>query len=111
MPIPIDFLYWPECPSHPEAWVLLERIVAEMDAPVAIEKRVIETEAEAEAEHFPGSPTIRVKGRDVDPKSGEDMPARLTCRLYFREDGRPSAIPTASMIRNALELAIKEQNP
>jgi hypothetical protein len=102
MSISIDFLYWPECPSHPEAWALLEQVLAETDIQAQVNKQIIETEEEAEATHFAGSPTIRVNGRDVDPDLSTDAPARLTCRLYFREDGRPSAIPTETMIRNAL---------
>jgi hypothetical protein len=102
MSISIDFLYWPECPSHPEAWTLLERVLAETGVQAQVNKQIIETEEEAKAAQFAGSPTIRVNGRDVDPDFSTDAPARLTCRLYFREDGRPSAIPTETMIRNAL---------
>lgn len=108
MSFKIDFLYWPECPSHPEAWELLKEILAEIGIDAQVNKRVIENEAEAKAEHFTGSPTIRVNGRDVDPATSDELPARLTCRLYFREDGRPSAIPTESMIRNAIAQAKEE---
>ncbi|MBN1283922.1 MAG: DUF2703 domain-containing protein [Anaerolineae bacterium] len=102
MSITIDFLYWPECPSHPDAWERLQKVLAETGVEAQVNTCVIETEAEAEAADFLGSPTIRVNGRDVDPQTPAGAPARLTCRLYFREDGRPSAIPTEAMIRNAL---------
>ncbi|GAB4449215.1 MAG: hypothetical protein Kow00120_19440 [Anaerolineae bacterium] len=105
MSIKVDFLYWPECPSHPEAWALLQRLLDETGVAAEVTRRVIETDAEAEATRFVGSPTIRVNGRDVDPRGAEGMASRLTCRLYFREDGRPSAIPTETMIRNALTQA------
>lgn len=110
MSVRIEFLYWPECPSHPEARALLQRVLAETGVPAQIETRVIETDEEAERERFVGSPTIRVNGRDVDPNT-TDGAHRLTCRLYFREDGRPSAIPTETMIRKALaQFAQKEQD-
>ncbi len=86
---------------------MLQRVLAETGVAAEIHQRVVETEEEAEEAHFVGSPTIRVNGRDVDPASAEGM-HRLTCRLYFREDGRPSAIPTATMIRKALALAQTE---
>ena len=108
MSIKIDFLYWPECPSYPEALALLHKVLDEVGVSAQIDMRIIDTDEEAERERFIGSPTIRVNGRDVDPSSA-DGAHRLTCRLYFREDGRPSAIPTEAMIRNALRLAQSEQ--
>ncbi len=100
----IDFLYWAECPSHPEAW---QRLLHALDA-LAIQAEVqrVEITTEEEAEHwsFPGSPTILVNGHDIDPAAGR-LPARLTCRLYYRDDGRPSPLPPESMIRRALVVA------
>jgi hypothetical protein len=110
MSIEIDFLYWSECPSHSEAWDALQRLLAEIGVSATVNRRVIQTDEEAAQVCFIGSPTIRVSGHDVDPQTPIDAPARLTCRLYFREDGRPSAIPTETMLRNALELARKEHD-
>ena len=97
----IDFLYWAECPSHPQAW---QRLLDALDA-LAIQAEVrrveITTDEEALRWGFPGSPTIRVNGQDIDP-AAKRLPARLTCRLYYRDDGRPSPLPPESMIRRAL---------
>jgi hypothetical protein len=57
---------------------------------------------EAAARHgFPGSPTIRVDGRDVQPP-GPDEPIGLTCRVYRWRDGRVSPLPERDDVRNAL---------
>jgi hypothetical protein len=77
----IDFLFWRECPSHPEARELLSAVLEERGVDVEVVEREVLTQAEAEELAFPGSPTIRVDGRDVDPEGAGARPA-LTCRIY-----------------------------
>jgi len=96
----IHFLWWQGCPSYPEAWQRLQQVLDELDIEAQVENIEIQTEEEAELWHFPGSPTILVNDQDIDPTA---PPAyRLTCRLYFREDGRPSPLPSKEMIRQAV---------
>lgn len=105
----IHFLWWEGCPSHPEAWQRLQHVLAELhvDANEAnIERIEITTDEQAARWHFPGSPTIQVNGTDIDPK-GAEQSARLTCRLYFKEDGRPSPLPTELMIERAIRAALE----
>ena len=59
------------------------------------------TDAEAERLRFPGSPTIRIDGRDVDA-GGAAAPPSLTCRIYYLADGRPSPIPSREELEAAL---------
>jgi hypothetical protein len=101
----IELLYWPGCPSHPQARALLERLMHEHQLePGTLAVRVIATDDEAQAEQFPGSPTIRVNRCDV-VESRE--PASLSCRLYRRRDGRASALPDPQDIRDALAEALR----
>jgi hypothetical protein len=104
----IHFLWWEGCPSHPEAWQRLQAVLAEMRIDAHVESIEIQTDEEAERWHFPGSPTILVDGHDIDPNAAS-LPSRLTCRLYFKEDGRPSPLPSKEMIRRALEQAHPDQ--
>ncbi len=99
----IDFLYWEECPSHPEALKRLREVLAElgMDAPIRMTE--VLTDEEAARQRFPGSPTIRVNGQDVDPAGASLMGTALTCRIYRLEDGRVSPVPSKEMIRRALK--------
>lgn len=62
----------------------------------------IDTQEDAERHHFPGSPTIRFDGTDLQPE-GVQGQAILTCRTYRTETGRLSPLPTATMIRRALQ--------
>ena len=73
---------------------------AQLD-PETLELQRIETEADAESAAFPGSPTIRVDGVDVEPGSG-DEPTGLLCRVYRRPDGRVSPLPDPDRVRAAL---------
>jgi hypothetical protein len=100
----IHFLWWEDCPSHPETWQRLHDVLAEMRIDVHVERVEIRTDEDAERWHFPGSPTILVNREDIDPNASS-LPSRLTCRLYFKEDGRPSPLPSKEMIKCALEKA------
>jgi hypothetical protein len=98
----IRFLWWRECPSWERALATLR---AEMEAqgidPSALEVIEVRNEAEAERLGFPGSPTILIDGRDVQPPDPE-QPIGLTCRVYRRRDGRISPLPDPDDIRDAL---------
>jgi hypothetical protein len=97
----IEFLYWEECPSHAEARALLDQVVAERGLEVEIEAHEVTTEEEARELGFPGSPTIRVDGRDVDAAGANARPA-LTCRIYHLPDGRVSPLPSRDQLEEAL---------
>lgn len=97
----IELLYWEGCPSHPEAEELLRDVLRNGGLDEPVELREVTTQADAEAERFPGSPTIRVDGRDVDPAGAAARPA-LTCRIYHLPDGRVSPVPTREQLEEAL---------
>jgi hypothetical protein len=81
--------------------MLREAMVAAGLDPDSIEVREVDTEGSAEREEFPGSPTIRIDGQDVQPPvAGE--PTGLTCRVYRRRDGRTSPLPDPEDLRDAL---------
>lgn len=98
----IEFLYWEDCPSHPQALALLQEVMAEMGIERPIERIEVLTDEDAARLQFPGSPTIRVGGKDLDPPSAAQMGTALACRVYRLEDGRFSPVPSKEMIRSAL---------
>ena len=97
----IEFLFWEDCPSHERA---LAELIAVMDRH-GLERehlRITEvlTERDAAREEFIGSPTIRVNGKDIaDP--GENV-VGLNCRVYYKRDGRPSALPDPDDMEEAI---------
>ena len=97
----IELLFWDGCPSHPEAHELLREVLADRGIDDEIEVREVHDDAEAEAFGFPGSPTIRIDGRDVDP-AGASTPPSLSCRIYHLPDGRVSPVPSREQLEEAL---------
>jgi hypothetical protein len=100
--VTVEFLYWEGCPSHPEARELLEEVLEARGVDATVDVREVRTQEEARALGFPGSPTIRVDGRDVDPAGAEDPPS-LSCRIYHLPNGRVSPVPTREQIEEAMQ--------
>ena len=97
----VELLYWDGCPSHPEARELLADVLAANGVEAEIRMHHVGTVEEARERRFPGSPTIRIDGHDVDPQ-GADSPPALTCRVYHLPDGRVSPIPSREDLEAAL---------
>jgi hypothetical protein len=97
----IEFLWFEDCPNHPSARTLLAEVVAEL-APDSTIRDIDATDPDvAERLRFPGSPTIRIDGRDVQP--GFEDPGDYTprCRLYWSDRGL-TRIPPHEWIEAAL---------
>jgi hypothetical protein len=100
----VEFLWWSGCPSWDRALQELREAMTEVGLdPASLDVREVESEADAEREGFPGSPTIRIDGMDVQPP--EQEPAGLTCRVYRLRDGRYSPTPDPADVREALLMA------
>ncbi len=98
----VELLWWEGCPSYPEARRLLDEVLAEAAIETKVEMVEVRTQAEAEAFRFPGSPTIRIAGRDVDPDGAAAARPALNCRIYHLPGGRVSPLPSREMIEEAL---------
>ena len=101
----IDLLWWEGCPSHAGTLEDLNRILEEEGAEAQVELIEIETDEQAQAERFPGSPTIRIDGDDALP-APEGEPFSLTCRVYRLRDGRVSPTPDPEDLREAVRRAL-----
>ena len=98
----IEYLYWPDCPSHEEALDRLQQALREEGVEGEIERVVVTSEEQARELDFPGSPTIRLEGEDADPEGAAALRPALTCRLYVQPDGRPSPLPHVEKLREAI---------
>jgi hypothetical protein len=101
--LPIDFLYFDDCPSHERALELLHEVIQAEGVAADIQIRQVETEEDAERLRFPGSPTIRVAGVDID--QNPNLPVGLACRAYRHDNGRISPLPPRDKIVHALQAA------
>ncbi len=96
----IEVLYFDGCPTYLEAEQTVREVVAEQGTEATVELVAVNTDEEARRKRFPGSPTIRVDGRDLFPLPDRDVWA-LGCRTYTTPEGL-KGYPTAEMIRYAL---------
>jgi hypothetical protein len=67
MAITVQVLMSPGCGHAAETLALLRSILPGLAPEAALEALEVPTAAEAERLGFPGSPTVRVDGRDVEP--------------------------------------------
>ncbi len=113
MTLQIEFLWYPDCPSHDKARTLLAECLDEFESrydgfSYQVEDHRIDTDELARAFNFPGSPTIRVNGKDIDPEGAESNPVALTCRVYQTPEGKLGPLPSKERIVRALEKALGE---
>jgi hypothetical protein len=84
---------------------LLKEILHEHGLPPKIAELSVTDFAQAEALAFPGSPTIRIDGKDVDPTFPDQGYRGLSCRTYI-VDGKRQGVPSRAMISLAIRAAL-----
>jgi hypothetical protein len=98
----VEILWFQDCPNHHAARALLREIIGEV-APSTPVDDIDATDPEVAARvRFPGSPTIRVDGRDVDPSFVDPEDYTPRCRLYRTERGL-RGLPDRAWIVDALQ--------
>ena len=97
----IEVLYVRDCPHYSATLALVERLRAELEIDIELRPSLILDQAAAEQARFPGSPTVRVDGRDVEPGSEPVTEYLVGCRLY-RLEHRFAGQPEERWIRQAL---------
>ncbi len=104
----IELLWFEGCPNHHAAEALLREVLAEERAARHFEASIARIEVPDEASGvavcFPGSPTIRVNGQDIEPgwEPCEDCTPR--CRVYATDAGL-RGVPPREWIRDAVRAA------
>jgi DNA-binding beta-propeller fold protein YncE len=101
----VELLHIPDCPNSEVAARLLKEILHEYGLPQQIAEVSVTDFAQAEALAFPGSPTIRVDGKDVDTTFAEQGYRGLSCRTYI-VDGKRQGVPSHAMISLAIRAAL-----
>ena len=100
----IEVLYVEHCPCVLAALSLVQRVCAELGIVAEVRTILITDQAAAEQVRFPGSPTVRVAGRDVEPGVEPPVEYTLECRLY-RHEHRLAGYPQERWVRDALVAA------
>ncbi|MEV4199644.1 DF family (seleno)protein [Micromonospora globbae] len=100
----IEILYFEGCPNHEGLETRIRSLIDNAGIHETITHRRIDSEDQARAEHFLGSPTIRVNGIDVEPDASRRTSYGLMCRVYATDEGLRGTPPDKWII-NALKQA------
>ena len=99
----IEVLYTPGCPNYLPAVERIEKVLVSESLRAEIRSVAVSSDAEAMELMFPGSPTIRVDGEDVEPD--QTITPGLKCRLYANLSG----VPSEEMLRLAISRAKQKE--
>src|SRR5262249_4999197 len=99
----IEVLYVPGCPNYAPAVERLQAVLESQSLQAEIRSGPINSEDQAKARLFPGSPTIRIDGKDVEQH--EKTTPSLACRLYANRSG----IPSEELLRIAISNAERRE--
>lgn len=97
----LELLYIDNCPHHAAFMPHLQQLLAGVSIHSPITLVRIESDEQAIAARFLGSPTLRVNGIDVDPTAPDRDTYGLQCRLYSTPEG-PVGSPPDRWIIDAL---------
>ena len=69
----VELLVVPGCPARQKTEKLLQGILDELASEVRLHVIVLDTAEKATTLKFPGSPTVRVNGRDIEPEADKSL--------------------------------------
>lgn len=83
----IQLLWFQDCPNHPAARAMIDDALRELRLEASVETLEVPDAETGNRLGFPGSPTIRVDGEDIEPgwQPCDDCTPR--CRLYATRAG------------------------
>ena len=103
----IQFLWFDGCPNHGAARVLLTDVLASRGLGGFEDIDAGDADV-AERHRFPGSPTIRINGIDIEPGYVDPEDYTPRCRVYVTTSGL-KGVPERAWIVEALESALRER--
>ena len=105
----IEVLYVSGCPNHPPVIKTIAEVLRECGLQEQITEIEVTGSDAAVALEFPGSPTIRIDGTDIEPDLHQANSYGLMCRTYI-VDGKPKGVPRREWIRDAIMRALNQQH-
>jgi len=101
--VTIEVLYIPGCPNYEPTMERVKTVLSSEFLPDRPHSVAVTTDSEAKSLKFPGSPTVRVNGRDIEPSATTQI--GLACRVYANGSG----VPADHMLRAAILWAKREE--
>ena len=104
----VELLWFQDCPNHQAARAMLGDLLSELAPGTTVEDVDASDSAVAEQNRFPGSPTIRIDGRDVDPSFRDPGDYTPRCRLYYTAEGL-RGVPERAWVVSALRASLERR--
>jgi hypothetical protein len=101
-----QLLWFDGCPNHGAARALLADVLAELAPGTPVEEIDASDPAVAERLRFPGSPTIRIDGRDIEPGFTDPGDHTPRCRLFPTPAGL-RGVPPREWIEDAVRRSVE----
>ena len=105
----IELLWFDGCPNHASVRADVERMLALRGLEASLLTSITVDETTVIDVRFPGSPTIRVDGRDIEPDFREPDSYALSCRVYATSRGLRGQ-PETVWIEQAIDHALSEDS-
>lgn len=100
----LELLYLDGCPNRDATEELMHSVLDAEGIPAEVRQILIRNHEDAEAHGFPGSPTVRVNGRDIENLSSDHRGIGFACRTYFVA-GKAQGVPPRSLVESAVRAA------
>jgi hypothetical protein len=97
--IEIDVLYFEDCPNHQPTVERIKSVLHEEGCEAEVREVLVPDVETAQRVNFLGSPTVRVKGIDIEPAAHNRSDFGLMCRRYT------GGVPSRELIRTAIRSA------
>ena len=97
----VEFLWFSDCPNHTTTRELLAATIDRVAPGTPVDDIDATAPAMAATMRFPGSPTIRVDGLDIEPGFADPGDYTPRCRLYRTPAGL-RGVPDPAWIEDAL---------
>jgi hypothetical protein len=105
----LELLYMPGCPHHGAALDLVRGVLRDEGLTAEFKETPIANYDDAKRHCFPGSPTFRVNGRDIEVEDSQTLAVGLACRTYS-VNGKLAGVPPRAWLERALrEVQISEE--
>ena len=105
----LELLYLPDCPNHGAAVDMVRDVLAEEGMSPPFIQTPISDDEQAMEHRFPGSPTIRVNGQDIEDVAPDHLAVGLACRTYLVEGAQQTVPPRGWLVRALREARITEE--
>jgi hypothetical protein len=100
----VELLYLPDCPHYSAAAALVRDVLDHEGLSAEFSQTAISDHEEARRHGFPGSPTLRVNGQDIEDIRADHLPIGFACRTYM-VDGKPQGVPPRTWLERAVRVA------